>query len=331
MTRTLRIATFNLENLDDRPDREPSLAARLRVLQPRLRRLAADLLCLQEVNAQPSHRHGPRRLDALDALLRGTPYETHARVATTDAAGKGPLDVHNLVILSRLPVRASRQLHHDLVAPPSFRPVTAEPPAESASALTWDRPLLHAEIDLGRRRPLHLVNLHLRAPRAAFIPGQKAGAGAWKSVPGWAEGFFLAAVKRAGQALEARLLVDRLFDAEPRALIAVCGDFNAGSREMPTRLLRADTRDIGDERLATRALAPVEEMVAEARRYSVLHRGRKVMLDHLLVSPALLPWCREVVIDNEGLGDEAAPAAERSPESFHAPLLAEFVVPENDD
>jgi len=150
-------------------------------------------------------------------------------------------------------------------------------------------------------------------------------------VPGWAEGFFLAAVKRAGQALEARLLVDRLFDAEPRALIAVCGDFNAGSREMPTRLLRADTRDIGDERLATRALAPVEEFVAEARRYSVLHRGRKEMLDHLLVSPALLPWCRRVVIDNEGLGDEAAPAAELGPESFHAPLLAEFELPEDDD
>jgi len=331
MTRTLRIATFNLESLDDRPGREPSLAVRLRALRPRLLRLAADLLCLQEVNAQPSHRHRPRRLAALDALLRDTPYETYARVATTDAAGKGPLDVHNLVILSRLPVLAGRQLLHDLVPPPSYRPVTADPPAAAATALAWDRPLLHAEIDLGGGRRLHLLNLHLRAPRAAFIPGQKAGAGAWKSVPGWAEGFFLAAVKRAGQALEARLLVDRLFDAEPRALIAVGGDFNAGSREMPTRLLRADTRDIGDERLVTRALVAVEEMVAEARRYSVLHRGRKEMLDHLLVSPALLPWCRRVVIDNEGLGDEAALAAELSPDSFHAPLLAEFELPEDDD
>ena len=44
---------------------------------------------------------------------------------------------------------------------------------------------------------------------------------------GWAEGFFAAAIKRAGQALELRLAVERIFDAEPNAVIAVCGDFNA--------------------------------------------------------------------------------------------------------
>jgi hypothetical protein len=78
-----------------------------------------------------------------------------------------------------------------------------------------------------------------------------------------------------------------------------------------------------------RALAPVERWSPGAAL--ILHRGRKVMLDHLLVSPALLPWCRRVVIDNEGLGDEAVPAAELGPESFHAPIVAEFVLPENDD
>ena len=40
----------------------------------------------------------------------------------------------------------------------------------------------------------------------------------WLSAPGWAEGFFIAAVKRAGQALEARLFIDKLFDEDPDAM-----------------------------------------------------------------------------------------------------------------
>ena len=65
----LRIATFNLESLDDRPGLEPPLAARIAVLRPQLERLRADVLCLQEVNGQPSGHHAPRRLLALDALI----------------------------------------------------------------------------------------------------------------------------------------------------------------------------------------------------------------------------------------------------------------------
>ena len=41
----------------------------------------------------------------------------------------------------------------------------------------------------------------------------------------------MAAMKRSGQALEARLTVDAIFDAEPEALIAVAGDFNAEAAE----------------------------------------------------------------------------------------------------
>jgi MFS family permease len=38
----------------------------------------------------------------------------------------------------------------------------------------------------------------LMATLAAAVPGQKAGPFAWKTVSGWAEGFFAAAAKRAG-------------------------------------------------------------------------------------------------------------------------------------
>jgi len=49
---TFRIATFNLENLGDGANDERDLAFRIEALRPQLMRLEADVLCLQEVNAQ---------------------------------------------------------------------------------------------------------------------------------------------------------------------------------------------------------------------------------------------------------------------------------------
>ena len=52
MTTPLRIATFNLENLDDKPGQRPSLSERIAVLRPQLLRLRADVICFQEVNEE---------------------------------------------------------------------------------------------------------------------------------------------------------------------------------------------------------------------------------------------------------------------------------------
>jgi len=107
MATTFRIASFNLENLDDRPGVAPTLAARIAVLRPQLVRAAADVLCLQEVNGQRRGGRGPRGLAALDALVEETDYAGFARIATTGPGG-GAADVRNLVILSRFPVTALR-------------------------------------------------------------------------------------------------------------------------------------------------------------------------------------------------------------------------------
>ena len=69
---TLRIATFNLENLDrDRSGDGPSLQDRIAVLRPQLARLKADILCLQEVNAQRPKGEKSWHLLALEDLLAG--------------------------------------------------------------------------------------------------------------------------------------------------------------------------------------------------------------------------------------------------------------------
>ena len=327
---SLRIATFNLENLDDRPELDPPLDERIALLRPQLLRLAADILCLQEVNGQQPKDGGPRGLLALGRLLEGTPYGTFQRIATTSSSEAGVANVHNLVILSRWPLSGREQLRHELVSRPAYRPATAEPPEAAAQPVEWDRPLLKATVELPGGRILHVVNLHLRAPLAALVAGQKQDAFTWRSVGGWAEGFFLATVKRSGQALEARLLVDRIFDEEPDALIAVCGDLNAEEREMPLRILRGDVEDTGNGHLAYRALVPLERTLPDSQRYSVLHHGHKQMLDHILVSRPLMAYCRQVEVHNEALGDElvAYATVSHSPESYHAPVVAEFARPD---
>lgn len=324
----MRIASFNVENLDDLPDTGPALAERIRILRPQLIRLDADILCLQEVNAQKplGTKRGRREYRALDALLDGTPYASYHRTASLRADGKGPSDVQNLVILSRRAAAGFRQYWHDLMTPPDYRRVTALPPDEAPARVGWDRPVLHAWFDLADGRRLHVFNTHLRAPLAAFVPGRKEGPFVWNSASAWAEGFYLATLKRAGQALEARLAVDRVFDDDADALIAVCGDMNAELTEMPLRILRADEDDTANGALAGRVLVPIERGVSESQRFSVMHAGRRMMLDHLLVSRALLARFRGVEIQNEGLEDEVIgyAVARGSPESYHAPLVAEF-------
>ncbi|MFQ5466832.1 MAG: endonuclease/exonuclease/phosphatase family protein [Kiloniellaceae bacterium] len=329
MAETLRIATFNLESLDDRPDVEPPLRDRIAVLRPQILRLGADILCLQEVNGQKPPGGGPRRLLALDRLLAGTPLADFNRVCSPRLAGPPPgpgaargVDaVHNLVILSRHPIVASAVVRHDLVSPPAYRPVSADPPAAAPEPVEWDRPIVCATIAVPGGRRLHVANLHLRAPLAAPVAGQKADAHTWRSVSAWAEGFFIATMKRAGQALEARMVIDRIFDHEPDALIAVCGDFNAEERQMPLRTLCGDPGDTGNPALTVRALMPLERTLPHGARYSVIHGGRPQMLDHVLVSRALHARFRRVEAHNEDLPDELT---DRSPSSHHAPLVAVF-------
>ncbi|MDX1710421.1 MAG: endonuclease/exonuclease/phosphatase family protein [Rhodovibrionaceae bacterium] len=329
MADVLRIATFNLENLDTGPQAELPVERRLSVLRPQLEALSADILCLQEVNAQKTQGQSGRRLEALDRLLEGTAYAGFERAHSTATANGRLSDHHNLVTLSRWPIRSSRQIRHDYVDPPIYRPATAKPRGKEAETLEWDRPLLLTEIDLPSGAALHVINLHLRAPLAAPVKGQKHAPDRWKSVGGWAEGFFIASMKRGGQALEARLALEEIFDRAPRALIAVLGDFNAEGRETPLVALKGQIEENEDPGLAARSLVALDEAVPANRRYSVLHGGQEVMLDHLLVSRVLADLARRVDVDNRDLRDELADerAETATAMSHHAPVVAEFDMP----
>ncbi|MFQ5954727.1 MAG: endonuclease/exonuclease/phosphatase family protein [Kiloniellales bacterium] len=320
---SLRVATYNLESLDVAPDDEATLARRIAALGPYLTRLEADVICFQEVNGQRLRRGQPRELFALSQLCRGTIYEGYQVASTKGPGGQGVAELHNLVVLSRWPFVEVQEHRHAHVHPPTYRSVTASPPASAHEQVCWDRPILHVEIAHPSERRLHVLNLHLRAPLAAPIRGQKRGPFAWKSLAAWAEGYYLAALKRSGQALEARLLIERLFDRDREALIAVCGDFNAEARETPLRIVLGDDEDTDDPGLIARQLMAVEGRVPPGGRYSLLHAGRKLMLDHILVSRPLHACLTQTQIHNWDLQDECL-GPKSVAASHHAPIVAVF-------
>ncbi len=312
------LATFNLENLDWSAGGQNSFDRRRAALVPLMVEVGADVFCLQELGAQKPHKSAPRAFLALDRLVADTLYAGYARATSVRPGGAAPADVHNLAILSRWPIRRSRQIHHDLLPrwswpPPREGDVTPDP-----ILIEWDRPLLYAAIDLPSERLLHVIDLHLRAPRPAPVATAR-GEGASKSQ---AEGQFVAAQKREGQALEARLVVEAIFDAEPDALIAVCGDFNADEHDAPTRLLRGGDNE---RQQGPRALSPLEERVEATRRFTVIHAGRPKMLDHILASRRLADAWRETRILNDGLEDEVD-AIDPVLLSLHAPVAVTFAL-----
>jgi hypothetical protein len=152
-------------------------------------------------------------------------------------------------------------------------------------------------------------------------------------VPGWAEGYFISSMKRVGQALETRQLVDGLFDrAEATGedpYVAVCGDFNAPIDSVPVMAIRGPIEETNNPELSSRVMVPCEMTVPEPSRYTLFHHGEGEMIDHILVSRPLLEFYRGTEIHNEILPDESAAFRFDTlfPESDHAPVVAEFELP----
>lgn len=315
----MRIATFNLENLD------LPLGPRAGVLRPAIERLRADILCLQEINGQHVRGERGRKLLALDELFEGTEYADFHRVATTSGKAEGAADVHNLVTCSRFEITGHRQVKHDLVAPLEGHIATADPVQDTSQPISFDRPILLTEISIGGQT-LHLFNVHLRAPLATMIPGGKLAPFAWKAIGPWAEGYYLSSVKRAGQALELRLLIDQILDAHPEALILAAGDFNAEDHETPLRIVAGAAEDTGNANLTSRSMVVLDRAIEMSRRYSILHHGRPQMVDHILSTHALYGRFRDIEVHNEAVSDEALGFAKHveAMGSYHAAVVAVF-------
>ncbi|MEO1204708.1 MAG: endonuclease/exonuclease/phosphatase family protein [Pseudomonadota bacterium] len=322
----MRIATFNLESLDLPPRANRSITQRIAMLRPDLVRAEADIVCLQEVNAQHEPGHSERTLAALDALLADTPYSRFHRAVSRPSGGERISDIHNLVTLSRWPITTQESIHNDLVPAGHHRFITAEPAVDGMQDLAFDRPILLTDVHLPDDTHLAVINCHLRAPLASSVPGQKLAPFVWKTVGGWGEGFCLSSIKRNMQALEVRFLVDRLQAESDGRAVVVAGDFNAEDYDSPLRIISGAEQDTGNGALAHAALIVLDRSICDNRRFSVIHQGRPQMLDHILVSRSVYGRFRSIEVFNEALSDEAVGFArvDRPTGSYHACVVAEF-------
>jgi endonuclease/exonuclease/phosphatase family metal-dependent hydrolase len=323
---TVRIGTFNLENFDDVPNASPTLAARIAIMRPQLLRVNADILCLQEVHSQ-----GPaanRTLAALDELLNGTPYAAYNRVSTRTVGGQ-LYDVRNIVTLSRFPIAQTRIIRDTDGPRPRYQTATANPPDQTADFLSWERPMLYTQIAVGSDKTLHMFNLHLKSKIATNIAGQKIDDYTWRTVSAWAEGSFISAMKRLGQALQLRLEIDKIFQTLGNdVLIVVCGDFNAQAREVELKAICGPVEETGNLEHGPRIMVPCENNIPESSRYSLLHLGQGEMIDHVIASRGFIRYFHHAEVHNEALPDESGAFRQdvKFPESDHAPVVAEFSV-----
>jgi hypothetical protein len=124
------------------------------------------------------------------------------------------------------------------------------------------------------------------------------------------------------------MLIDSLFDADEDPLIVVCEDFNAALDEVET--IRRDAENTGNDTLAKRVIAPRERTIPEPSRFSLLHHGKGDMTDHLLISRSLLAHYRGSETHSDLLHDESVAFGTdvKFPESDHAPVVAEFELPD---
>jgi exonuclease III len=327
----IRIATFNLENFDedkvgdDGNPIQPTFAARAAIMRPMLERLRADILCLQEVHGQ-EHPGQPRQLLALKDLLSTTRYKDYTLTPTMTKDRKSVYDERNLVVVSRpdIAVTDRQQINGEVVPNPLYKRTIAADP--EAKVVGWERPLLHVSLTLPNEAKLEILNVHFKSKLAFEAPHLMDNKYSWKSAAAWAEGFFLSSIKRVGAALEARVVIDALFDQNPQALIVIAGDFNANSDEVPVMAIRGRVEETGNAALAGRVMVPLENNLPQSSRFTLYHQGRGEMIDHILVSRGMVQSFSHAEIHNEILPDESiAFATDRKfPESDHAPVIVTF-------
>ena len=179
-------------------------------------------------------------------------------------------------------------------------------------------------------RPLDLVTCHLKSkllsfPDGRFQPrdeGERARFGAY------------ALDRRAAEAVTVRAAADALLNGhgDERAVI-VLGDLNDEPLAATTQILLGppgseigtpgfERPDRGDP-MRLWNLAP---RIPEQQRYTRVFRGRKELIDHILVSHALVYQVTDVdtgEVQPSSIGD--VPAARRDePASDHAPVIARF-------
>jgi len=316
------IGTWNLENLfrpggDFGPEDEATYEGKLANLAATINHIAPDVLGVQEVG-------DPDALADLVALLDGDWHTVlSGHFATNHAIRVGFLSRHPVEVVA------------DVADFPALLASLQADDDPAKKTVKMGRGALAVQVEPVPGAPVVVVSCHLKSKLITFPPG-----------PGGRPRFnprdegeraryaAYALFRRAAEAVTVRALADDLLDGEGRTrALVVLGDLNDEPAAATTQLFNGpagselgtggfDRPDKGDAwRLWN--LAP---KIPEKERFSRVYRGRGELIDHLLVSNALLGRVGEVhTIDQTNLPSVTEDPSERRSArgSDHAPVVVQ--------
>ncbi|MFC5381382.1 endonuclease/exonuclease/phosphatase family protein [Aquipuribacter nitratireducens] len=318
----MRVVTWNVENLfspggEDTPSPEEH-AATLETLTGVVAALAPDVLAVQEIGDE-------RALDDLTASLRaatgGDWVSRASRAPDSRGIRVGVLTTRDVVATDDVEAFA-----------PRLRPVQVDDSGTTQDRLGRGALLVTVAADSG---PLHVLTAHLKSklltyPGGRFGPrdeGERARAGAY------------ALYRRAAEAATLRVAANRVLDGRGDSVaLVVAGDMNDTTDAATTQVLQGPPgSEIGTagERIPDRGdpwrLWNVAPLIPEERRFSRVYRGSGELIDHLLVSRALLERIdgADAAIDVQPGGglpsvtDDPRPRI-GTPGSDHAPVVVDL-------
>jgi endonuclease/exonuclease/phosphatase family metal-dependent hydrolase len=311
-----KVMTWNVENLfrpgaDAGPTTEAVYQAKLEGLAATINGQAPDALSLQEVG-------DPRALDDLEALLDGS---WHRHVSTH------PDQRH--IRVAWLTPHAISNAEDILAFPDHLEPVQVDD--DGATLGVMGRGAVAITVHSTAGDPIRLLTTHLKSklltfPGGRFQPHDEAERARFAAY---------ALYRRAAEAATLRVWATETLSPAGHPPLILTGDLNDTVQAATTQLLLGppgseigtqgfNQPDAGDaQRLWN--LAP---LMPPGKDYSRINQGRKELIDHILVSAALV---KPLAITVEAIIEQPLPsisqdpnARRNAPSSDHAPVVATF-------
>jgi endonuclease/exonuclease/phosphatase family metal-dependent hydrolase len=284
----LKVMTWNVENLF-RPG--PSAAAtdqqryqqKLTLLSSVIAQVAADVVALQEVG-------GEEPLLDLQQALGGT-YPHRSVSAAPDVRGI------RVAFLSKLAVESSTDIV-DFPPGPALTINGVSGSGDPVPITRMGRGALRIRIRPGGRA-VDMVAVHLKSKLLTYPrPGGSSFTPRNENERTQAAG--IALMRRTAEAVTVRTWANSMLEGNPNSPLVVLGDFNDVPEAQTSLILNGpegseigtagfDRPDRGDDA----RLFNVANAIAEARRFSRVHRGRGELLDQIFASEELLPDRRQ--------------------------------------
>lgn len=271
----MRVGTWNVENLflpggEFGPPTDEAYAAKLAALAFTITSSAPDVLALQEIGETAA-------LNDLVDLVGG---DWHVELADGDDRGI------RVAYMSRLPMINVEQISD---FPAGLRPIQADDSEFELTAM--GRPALQVRVEVDGR-PVDLVTCHLKSKLVSFPDGRFSPRDEGER----ARYAVFALNRRAAEAATVRERATQLLDGQGQErAVVVLGDLNDEVNAATTQILLGPP---GSE-IGTGGFAPPDQgdgqrlwnlapLLPEDQRFTRIYRGRPELIDHALVSHAVV-------------------------------------------